>query len=145
MADRISFTLHELVATIDAFADARLRSGYGISIGDFIYLATIADQQPIDLTSLARCLMVTKAAVSKRMPHLAEAGWIRTSNGPGRRILVGLTDAGASLVERAGGELDGEFMNLFDDPRLIDTGVDRAVLARQLEVLTELVQEKETP
>jgi DNA-binding MarR family transcriptional regulator len=79
------------------------------------------------------------------MPQLVAAGWVRTAAGPGRRILVSLTDAGADLVRRAGDELDDEVVALFADPRLAATGIDQAVLGRQVRLLTSLVQERQIP
>lgn len=109
-----------------------------------MYLGTISDQQPIDITSLAHCLVITKAAVSKRLPHLVECGWASTTPGPGRRVLISLTDAGAELVEDAGGRIDADVLALFADPRLSGSGLDPAVLGPQLELLTQLIREKET-
>ncbi|WP_159501175.1 MarR family winged helix-turn-helix transcriptional regulator [Microbacterium sp. 18062] len=147
MADRISFTLQELVSVLDAHADVRLRAAYGLSIGDFIYLATIDDLQPVDITTLAGCLNLSKAAVSKRMPILAGAGWITTSADPdhGRRVIVTLTERGATVVRDAGDDLDGEVTGLFSDPRLQDDGFDPVALNRHLETLIALVREKGTP
>lgn len=118
MAERITVTLHELVAELDHYADARLRENYGVSYNLFEFLAALAELQPIDITGLARCLSISKAAVSKRVPSMVEEGWISTISGGGRRIMLNLTGKGAELVQRAGGELDREFVEILSDPRL---------------------------
>ena len=80
MSDRLTFTLHELIAELDAYADGVLRSGYGVSFNHFQFLAVLADTEPTDMTTLARCLGVTKAAVSKRVPGLVDGSWIEAGS-----------------------------------------------------------------
>jgi predicted transcriptional regulator len=83
MSDRLTFTLHELLAELDAFADGALRSGYGVTFNQFQFLALLYDAEPADMTTLARYLGVTKAAVSKRVPGLVEDGWITAQSPTG--------------------------------------------------------------
>ncbi len=146
MAERITVTLHELVAELDIYADAHLREHHGVSYNLFELLATLAETAPIDITGLARCLRVTKAAVSKRVPALVADGWITADGGEGRRIVLGLTPRGAALVRIAGGELEAEFAALFADPRLDPRrsagAVDPATLNAHLSTLTEIIIEK---
>lgn len=147
MADRITFTLHHLVTVMDAYADEVLQSAHGVTFSQFEFLAAVADLQPVDITSLARCLFVTKAAVSKRVPSLVADGWVVAEPDPhhGRRVLLTLTPRALDLVARAGGALDDEFTSLLADPRLGAEGVDVAHLNHQLETLMHLVTEKERP
>ena len=42
MAERITVTLHELVAGLDGYADAVLMHKYGTTFGEFSYLAVLA-------------------------------------------------------------------------------------------------------
>ena len=42
MAERITVTLHELVAELDIYADAHLREHHGVSYNLFELLATLA-------------------------------------------------------------------------------------------------------
>ncbi len=144
MADRITSTIHHLVATLDAFAEDFLRTRHGVSFATFHFLAAAADVEPVDITTLARCLGVTKAAVSKRVPPLVADGWIEASADPahGRRVLVTLTPRARALVQAAGGELEAEFTALFGDPRLAAHGIDVPTLNGQLALLTDLVSEK---
>lgn len=147
MADRITVTLHHLISLMDSYADEMLQSTHGVSFSQFEFLAAVADLQPVDITTLARCLFVTKAAVSKRVPSLVADGWIVTADDPhhGRRVLLSLTPRAMALVVSAGGGLDDQFTALFADPRLGAEGIDVAHLNRQLETLTDLVREKGIP
>lgn len=115
VADRITVTLHELVALLDAYADDVLRAEHGITFGDYRYLATLAELDRPDITELARCLMLTRAAVSKHLPALEGRGWVERSADPAhaRRVVVGLTPAGVRVVEEAGGRLDADFAAAF--------------------------------
>lgn len=146
MASRVTVTLHELVAELDIYADAALRARHGVSYNLFEFLATLAELGPIDITGLARCLRVTKAAVSKRVPGLVADGWITTGSGGGRRIVLSLTERGAGLVETAGGELETEFATMLTDPRLdpavSPSAIDAARLNAHLATLTEIVIQK---
>lgn len=149
MAARITVTLHELVAELDIYADAVLRERHGVSFNLFEFLATLAELGPIDITGLARCLRVTKAAVSKRVPALVADGWISTESGGGRRIVLSLTAKGAALVETAGGELEAEFAAMLADRRLdpavSPAAIDADRLNLHLTALTAIVIEKGQP
>lgn len=143
MAERITFTLHELVATIDGYADEILQSRFGVSFSTFHFISVAATVEPVDITTLARCLGVTKAAVSKRVPLLVKDGWITTSADPrhGRRVLVSLTAAATTLVDQAGGVIEAAFRSLETSPRLRESGIDLANLNTQLNLLTAAITE----
>jgi DNA-binding MarR family transcriptional regulator len=145
MAERITFTLHELVAAFDAHADAVLRARYGVSFNHFQFLAILADVAPTDMTALAACLGITKAGVSKRVPSLVEEGWVRSQPGSGRSILLSLTPKGEALVREAGGVLEQEFTEMLGHPALAGDPIDVPRLNRQLVALTTLVQQQEKP
>jgi DNA-binding MarR family transcriptional regulator len=142
--ERITVTIHHLVASLDAFAEEFLQARHGVSFSTFHFLAAVADVEPVDITSLAMCLGVSKAAVSKRVPALVADGWITTSADPhhARKVLVSLTPRAVELVRDAGGTLDAEFTSVFTDQRLAADGVDVARLNHQLHLLTTLVEEK---
>ncbi|GIG53883.1 MarR family winged helix-turn-helix transcriptional regulator [Demequina activiva] len=142
MSDKITFTLHELVSELDAQADELLKARHGITGSQFIALATLADVEPTDITDLARCLGVTKAAVSKRVPSLVKAGWVTTTHPPGqgRRVLLELTDSARDLVERAGRDLDEQFAALVDHPDA--SGIDLSALNDHLNTLTAIFRQK---
>lgn len=146
MASRVTVTLHELVAELDIYADAVLRERHGVSYNLFEFLATLAEIGPVDITGLARCLRVTKAAVSKRVPGLVADGWVAADAGGGRRIVLSLSEKGTELVQTAGGELESEFTAMLADPRLdpavSPAAIDGARLNDHLTTLTDIVIEK---
>ncbi|EIC08918.1 MAG: transcriptional regulator [Microbacterium sp. 69-7] len=146
MAARLTVTLHELVGELDLFADAWLREKHGVNFNLFEILATLAERAPIDITGLAHCLRVTKAAVSKRVPTLVADGWLTATAGEGRRIILELTPKGVELVRIAGGELEAEFAQMLADPRLhplrSGTGISPAALNAHLSALTDIVLAK---
>ena len=147
MSDRLTFTLHELLAELDAFADAALRSGYGVTFNHFQFLAVLYDAEPADMTTLARYLGVTKAAVSKRVPALVEDGWItaQSPRGAGRSILLSLTPKSTELVRDAGGMLERHFAAMLADPALGDDPIDAPRLNAQLVALTAFIQQQPSP
>lgn len=144
MSGRITFTLHELVAELDAYADDVLRARHGVSFNHFQFLAVLSDVEPADMTTLARCLGITKAAVSKRVPALVDGGWITADSPPGsgRSIQLSLAPKGAALVAQAGAELEAEFAAMLADPALAGDPIDTPRLNRQLIALTALVQNR---
>lgn len=143
MADRVTVTLHMLVSAMDTYADALLKGRFGVTYNLFEFLAKVSELDTPDVTTLARHLRNSKAAVSKRVPGLRADGWIETVSDPAnaRRVRIALTDKGADLVRDAGGVLDAEFTDLFADADLIDP----AVLNSQLETLFRLMERKELP
>lgn len=147
MSDRLTFTLHELVAELDAFADTALQAGYGVTFNHFQFLAVLDDHEPVDMTTLARCLGVTKAAVSKRVPGLVEDGWITAVSPPGagRSILLTLTPKGTALVRDAGEVLEHEFAAMLTHPALAGDPIDVPRLNAQLVALTAFIQQQPPP
>lgn len=147
MAERLTVTLHELVAAMDAYADAYLQRHHGVSFNLFEFLAALVEESPVDITGLARCLRVSKAAVSKRVPSLVAGGWLITAHGPGRRVDLTPTAAAIELVRNAGGELEGEFAAVFaeDAGGAAGTSVTIAALNERLSGLTRILEQKELP
>ena len=144
MSTRLSFTLHELVSAIDGYADDILREGYGVDANLFITLATMSEEPGrIDVTTLARCLGVSKAAVSKRVPSLVEAGCIDThyDHTKARRVVLTLTPRAIELVESAGAALDAEFSSMLAEVPEIDP----VALNTSLVALTRVVLAKSHP
>ncbi|MFB7884354.1 MarR family winged helix-turn-helix transcriptional regulator [Microbacterium sp. NPDC056057] len=147
MSERLTFTLHELIAELDAFADSALQAGWGVTFNHFQFLAVLYDHEPVDMTTLARCLGVTKAAVSKRVPALVEDGWITAASQPGagRSILLSLTDKGTALVRDAGEVLEREFAAMLTHPSLAADPIDAPRMNAQLVVLTAFIQQQPAP
>ncbi|MCW3492211.1 MarR family winged helix-turn-helix transcriptional regulator [Microbacterium sp. SSM24] len=147
MSDRLTFTLHELLAEIDAFADTALQQGYGVTYNHFQFLAVLYDAEPADMTTLAHCLGVTKAAVSKRVPALVADGWITATSQPGagRSILLSLTPKSTALVHDAGAVLDEAFAEMLTHPALADDPIDAPRLNAQLVALTAFIRGQPRP
>lgn len=141
MSDKLSFTLHELVWELDHAADAITRERFGITGPQFVFLATLADVEPTDMTGLAECLGVTKAAVSKRAPRLIEAGWVTATPqpGPGRQTMLALTDSGRELVSEAGKDLEEELARVASLSQ--SHGIDLAAINDQLNTLIGLLRQ----
>lgn len=113
---RVVVALHRLVGAVDAASDALLRARTDYDLATVTFLSVLADAErpdalgdPADgpaerwvpdLTTLAECLGVTRAAVSKRVPRLVAQGLVRTSADPhhARRVRLALTDEGAAVV-----------------------------------------------
>lgn len=149
MAERITVTIHELVAELDSYADRHLSNHHGVTYSQFMFLAALREHGPIDITGLARRLGVTKAAVGKRVPGLVASGWITSSPASSRRILLSLTERAARLVDEAGSELDAAFTDVFEDPRTAQAGQGSesaaTALNRQLNTLVTIIREKDSP
>jgi DNA-binding MarR family transcriptional regulator len=122
LGDRVTVTLHHLVDVLDEYADDVLTREHAVTFNQYLFLAVLCDLDRPDVTSLARCLRVTKAAVSKRVGSFVQAGWVRTLDDPGnaRRVLLELTPAGRALVDTAGRRVEQEFTALFADVEDVD-------------------------
>lgn len=147
MSERITYTLHELVAEINSYADSFLSRHYGVSYNLFELLAVLVEQAPTDITGLAQCLGISKAAVSKRLPSLSE--WVVSTPSAGRRIVLTPTERARALVAEAGGELETRFARMFADSTM--PGDTRPLaqisteLNNQLAALTRTIKEKDRP
>ena len=129
MSDRITYSLNHLVTAINAYADRVLTDRWGLTFSEFTFLAVLEDGQPLDITHMAECLGVSKAAVSKRVPGLRAKGYVQTVADPAnaRRVVLTLTDEGTRLAHEAGGVLDAELTRMFegrDDLELDRTHAD---------------------
>lgn len=116
-----------------------------MSFNHFVFVAVLSDVEPADMTTLARCLGISKAAVSKRVPALVDGGWISGAPGGGRSILLQLTERGAALVREAGDVLEGEFTDLLSHPALAEDPVDVPRLDRQLSALAHIIRTTPVP
>ncbi|KQQ93883.1 hypothetical protein ASF62_06770 [Leifsonia sp. Leaf325] len=138
--DRITVTLHHLMAQLDDFADGLLHERFGVSYSQFMFLAVLATLDLPDITTMGRCLGVSKAAVSKRLPSFVDAGWVELSGDPAnsRRVLLALTPAGSRLTEDATTALDDSFTEVFTDI----TEVDLDQLHQQLKTVITVLTRK---
>lgn len=133
----VTVTLHHLVQVVDEYADDVLTRRHGVTFSQYLFLQVLADLDRPDVTSLARCLRVTKAAVSKRVGAFVDAGWVRTLDDPthGRRVLLELTDAGRGLVDRARRDLEDELAAAFGGSPTVDLPAVRTALTTLLGTL----------
>jgi DNA-binding MarR family transcriptional regulator len=123
LGDHLTVTLHLLVDRMDRFADVLLRERFGISFNQFQFIAVIANlPEAPDITTLADCLGVSKAAVSKRVPAFVEANLVTTSTDPAnaRRVLLSITPKAGRLLSEALPVLGASFAEEFDDLATVD-------------------------
>lgn len=143
LGDRITVTLHALVERIDAFADHMLRAQFRITYSQFFFLAVLSSiERPghPDVTEMAECLGVSKAAVSKRLTSFVDAGWITLPGDPAnaRRVVLALTPAARELVANAAAALDASFTEHFS--RI--TSVDLVALHDDLKTVIRVLDEQ---
>ncbi|MCA0253266.1 MAG: MarR family transcriptional regulator [Actinobacteria bacterium] len=140
MDTHLTASLHELVYTMDRFADRVLARRFGIDRNLFAFLAPLAAGS-MDVTRLAESLNLTKAAISKRVPLLEQEGWLTTSADPDhrRRVVVTLTPRARLLVTEAGELLNDRFAAL-----LHQTRIDPERLHRQVRELIDATRALET-
>ncbi|MCL3859639.1 MarR family winged helix-turn-helix transcriptional regulator [Actinotalea sp. K2] len=137
MSDRITYSLNHLVTAMNAYADQVLAERWGLTFSQFTFLAVLEDGQPLDITRMAECLGVSKAAVSKRVPGLQAKGYVQTVADPAnaRRVLLTLTDEGLRLAHEAGGLLDAELTQLFEGRADLDLDRTHADVLLMLEAV----------
>lgn len=131
--------LHHLVTVIDDYADTWLRTHHNITFNQYHVIAVLFDEEPTDVTSLAHCLGVSKAAVSKRLPALASAGYLITAADPhhARRVVITLTEQGRRIVDAAAPQLDTLFRDL-----LAETGINVGALHADLTTMITTLETK---
>lgn len=136
----MTFSLHQLVHAMDGYADRVLTRRFGVDFNLFLFLSPLGGTTK-DITHLADCLNLTKAAVSKRVPALERDGWLRASADPnhGRRVLLSLTPKGEALVVEASTLLEGRFTAI-----VADRSIDAEALNDQLRELLQGVHELPT-
>ena len=136
--DRFAFTLHHLVAELDGLADAVLRKEFGITHSQFAFLLAGQDTQPVDVTTLAKRLAVSKAAVSKRVTWFVHRHFITVAHElqRGRRVVLALTPNGADLARRASDVLDRRCCELSAEFE----GVDLPAMHEGLQAMLEQVR-----
>ncbi|MBD7917583.1 winged helix-turn-helix transcriptional regulator [Cellulomonas sp. Sa3CUA2] len=137
LGDRLTVTLHQLVGVVDEYADDLLRAEHGLTLSQYVFLATLSNLDHPDITTLARCLRVTKAAVSKRVGSFVDAGWVRTLGDPAhaRRVVLDLTPAGRALVDVAGQRLEHEVTAAFAHVPQVDLTALHSDLTTVLEAM----------
>ncbi|QNO38371.1 winged helix-turn-helix transcriptional regulator [Protaetiibacter sp. SSC-01] len=140
----IAVTLHELVYRIDGFAEELVREHFGISYSQYHFLAVTSTLDEPDVTTLAECLMVSKAAVSKRLDGLVKDGWIELGSDPhhARRVIVNLTPTAQRLVGDATAMLEREFAAALHE---LPAGETDELNERLRAILDIFIRKAETP
>jgi DNA-binding MarR family transcriptional regulator len=113
----LSRSLHKLTARLDRAADVMLRAEAGVSYARFLALYMVGLEGADTQRVLAERLGVSEPSVSRMVRVLAASGWLEAFADPagGNRHQLRLTDAGAELVARWGGELEARFAALVED------------------------------
>ncbi|MDQ2783197.1 MAG: MarR family winged helix-turn-helix transcriptional regulator [Actinomycetota bacterium] len=108
---QLSYALHALTARMDASADSILRSSLRLPYASFLVLFAIDVLGDPTQRALAVWVNISEASLSRRLPGLAEAGWleVRTEPGRGHRRQVVLTRSGRALVRRGRRLLEQRF------------------------------------
>ncbi|MFD2841752.1 MarR family winged helix-turn-helix transcriptional regulator [Populibacterium corticicola] len=125
---------------LEAHADEYLRKNFAITYHQYVLFAVLSEKEPTDLTTLAACLNVSKAAVSKRLPGLQEAGYLVAvpAEHSKRSLTVTLTDKTRGILAQAGPELEALLHAKLEHSGL---PLDADLLARQLEVLVSVLED----
>lgn len=138
----MTFTLNKVVIAINHGADCLLRSRFDLTYSQFRFLLSLRRERR-SLTEVAHRLGVSPAAVSKRAPWFEERGLVQQHSDPGhaRKVLLSLTAAGRSLVDRASAVLEAEFTRMFSDVADVDLKQLNLDLHRVLSHLTSTLNE----
>ncbi len=132
------FALRNLTSELDGLADGILRREFGMTNSQFQFMATLQDLEGADVTTLARALSVSKAAVSKRVPWFVHRGLVTISRQAvgARRLELAVTPKGLKLADEAARALDAEFV----DSSALFQGIDISRLHSDLNFLLDRVR-----
>ncbi|WP_435298658.1 MarR family transcriptional regulator [Timonella sp. A28] len=125
---------------IEALAERYLRHHFDLTYHQYVLLLVLSRTEPTDATSLAECLNISRAAVSKRLPALEKAGLVRVVQDPknGRKLMLTTTPRAAQLVEQASPELENELRNVLARTR---AGFDPVLMAQLMGAMVEALEE----
>jgi DNA-binding MarR family transcriptional regulator len=118
----------------------RRQAGTGLTMSQMSALSVLARQDFIRVGDLARREAVGKSTVTRLMARFEELGFVHHLPDPddGRSYLVGLTDSGRTMLDRANTlaneALASQFAQLSDD--------DRAAIEAALPALSRLARLK---
>ncbi|WP_062071135.1 MarR family winged helix-turn-helix transcriptional regulator [Demequina sediminicola] len=142
MSDKLSYSLHEATTALDSAMESFLAKEYSVTLSQFVFLANCSEIEPCDITRLAHKMVVSKAAVSKRVASLVDLGWLETGTDPAhaRRVMLSLTDEARRLVSVATADLEQRLATVFEDPRAAH--IDTRQLNKDLTIVTALLEER---
>lgn len=141
----LAFELHDLVRTLDAHAEAMLRTS-GLSLRRYVALVIVSEHPGLTGRQLAAGLGISEAATSAIVRRLLDDGVVHdvARPGAGNVRMLALTDAGEASVERAGALL-GDAL----DHAVRGLGLNPAVVAATIRSIHDEVsaphRSKETP
>lgn len=120
--DRLSITFQRLAAELESFGDALLRAEFGLTHSQFQFMLTLLNIEEADVTTLAKELSVSKAAVSKRVTWFVHRGLVAISHESkgSRRLILSLTPKGQKLLRSATIRIDVEFKEFAESFNGID-------------------------
>lgn len=132
----LAFELHDLVRTLDKWAERMLRPE-GLSYNKYVALVIVSEHPGMTGRDLARALGVTEAAGSGIVRSLLDIGLMedQAGTGSGNVRRLNITDIGAVLLERCSAALGS---SLDDNARAI--GLDPQELASTIRGLHDEVR-----
>lgn len=130
---RITFTLNELVAEMNRSADGILRTNFGITYSQFLFLVTLQGMGETNPTSLATELGVSRSAVSQRLEWFETRSLVRVTHPypNSKQLLLTLTSEGDTLATATADHLEQAFRVVFEP----FSEVDLKSLNNQLEAV----------
>ncbi len=125
---------------LETHADEYLRKHFAMTYHQYVLLAVLSEREPTDLTTLAACLNISKAAVSKRLPGLQDSGYLLAvpAEHSKRSLTVTLTDKTRQILAQAGPQLEALLRTKLERSGL---PFDADALAGQLEALISVLEE----
>ncbi|WP_433038566.1 MarR family winged helix-turn-helix transcriptional regulator [Actinomycetospora sp. CA-053990] len=125
------YAVKQVELAVRARLDERLR-GSGITVPQWTALTVLARREGQTSAELARNAFVSAQAMGDLVAALERGRWITRTPDPahGRRVLIGLSDEGWSLIERlapVAAEVEAIMVDGFDDAERADL---RALLNR---------------
>ena len=120
--DRVTFTLNHVVNELNRKADRILRTQFGLTYSQFLFLLHVRALGPVTASGLARSMGVSRAAVSKRIPWFGSRGLVSLGGdrSDSRVVTLEATKTGADLVTQMSDALEGEFRARFRDLEHVD-------------------------
>lgn len=114
--DRITFTLNHLVGELNRLADRILRREFGLTYSQFLFLVHLESSGTVSVSTLARHLGVSRAAVSKRVNWFRSRGLVDSGHlhSDQRLVTLAVTRRGKALVEKMSDVLEARFRERFD-------------------------------
>lgn len=140
---RITFQLNEVVSILNAAADRLLRSHFGLTYSQFLFLVTVQGLNKPTPSQVAECLGVSRAAVSQRLESFRVKKLVEVTKveGNDRNLALSLTEHGASLAVTSADFLEREFRQLLEPISTVNLDHLQSTLTQ---IKDQLLQARET-